>query len=92
MLFRASGSEAAAASRQQASVVGLEILERRLEQPRVRDYHDIDAIEPARVLATPENLSNQSFGAVPPHRIAKLFRGDDPEAGAIRLLIRGFRC
>jgi hypothetical protein len=81
--MRIRAGEARGASRQQVPVIVLEIREGGLEDPGVRDHDNIDAIEPSRVLAVPEHLSNQPFRAIPADGIPQLLRGDDAEPGCV---------
>jgi hypothetical protein len=63
---------------QRAQIVGFERGQGRLDDLATGDNDHIDS---RRGLVTPENLSYQSFGAVPPNGAANLPSGGDAEAG-----------
>jgi hypothetical protein len=78
LLLCSSVSESCHRSRKRRSVIFLETRVRSVEELSARDDNDIDAIEGCRVRSAPEYLSNETFGAISPDRIAELFRGNNP--------------
>jgi len=88
LLLCSSVSETCDRSRERRPVIFLETRIGSVEELPPRDDHYVDAIESRRVRSVPEHLSNETFGAIPPDRIAELLRGDNPKPRLVVLARR----